>query len=187
MSTLVKKYGCNAAMLALVAWFAWGHATGPEPWMLECSAAKLPQIQQAALELEIPERLHRDPFVLAKSNRVDDKEKPAAPKPPAPDPRKVVAPILETLQLDATYVFGQRRLAVINGTICEPGERLVVASAADIPCIVRHVDRDQVQLEILGQAVTLRYGQSANVTPSRSPMRKVVAPDNANIGIPTGA
>jgi hypothetical protein len=81
----------------------------------------------------------------------------------AKTPGKTVDP-LSGLTLNATCIVGNQRLAVINGRVYAPREKLPVGKSPNSPYQLVSVDPHKVMLECEGKTVELKYSD----LPSRS-------------------
>ena len=84
---------------------------------------------------------------------VQIEEEPPTPVSAAQEP----VDILKSLALDATFLHGDRRLALINGRVCAQGESLAISDAAAWPCVVAGISADKVLIEHQGRTVELKY------------------------------
>jgi hypothetical protein len=107
----------------------------------------------------------RDPFRLPPPARAAmAAHKPAGPAAQvakAVDPAADTAKLLSGLALHATYIHGQRRVALINGLVYAEGEPLKPANPTTTPFVVAWVYPDRVLLRRLGQTVELHYADKS--------------------------
>ncbi len=68
---------------------------------------------------------------------------------------------LSSLTLNATYIQGNRRLALIDGQVYEQGESLAISDSMPGPCIVARISADKVLIRHRDQTVELKYGSPA--------------------------
>ncbi|NQT13396.1 MAG: hypothetical protein HQ582_11640 [Planctomycetes bacterium] len=181
MSVPIEKFAPTAITMAAVAWCCWPHMNGATP-RIGAEEAALPEITQALLSPTINSVCQRDPFqptslgdTASEKDTVPAEppdnatELPAAESPPTrpiyapptastePAPEVLIAQVLRQLALNATYIQGDRRVAVINGRIFREGDVLARCGSSKEPCTVQRVFRDRVRIQYRGRNTEFGY------------------------------
>ncbi|MFH1924471.1 MAG: hypothetical protein ABIP48_31860, partial [Planctomycetota bacterium] len=142
MAALIGKLAPAAIVAAVVAWCCWPYLNPVKPLAGGQGSDDLPSVADLLLQPAIVSASGRDPFQPLHvpeptTARVDlvSIEEPTTPDPLPEEP----VDILGSLRLDATFIHGDRRLALINGRICARGESLPVLGAAVDPCTIARI------------------------------------------------
>ena len=164
-----------AAVLTYLCWPYFNESTGaPE----EKKENKLPVISQALLSPPAEPAPERDPF-----KQPGDKKWSAAlagqgtKKPAAPRALADANPLGNQV-LGATYIRGDRRLALISGHIYAEGEQLKGQNSSVSPLTVARICPDKVLLRRDGETLELKY--------AAAPPRSADGAGPSKDGSPTG-
>jgi hypothetical protein len=84
---------------------------------------------------------------------------------------------LGALALNATFVRGDQRVALINGRVYSPGEPLADAGSFKSPFVVSEIFADRVVLERKGQTTEISYPDLHSTSPTA--VRKPATPPSA--------
>lgn len=177
MSSTFGKLAPTAIVGAMIVWCCWGYLE-PGPGGMVARGPELPRI---APELYAPPDepvSPRDPFrpVLAKKPVPAEKPKGTQKKAqPKPDPRQLaksgeespipsvvavhVSPrdILGRFTLEATYIRGDRRVAIINGQVFRQGQTMPISRVSKDLCTITEIGRYKVVLRHRGRNMELTY------------------------------
>jgi hypothetical protein len=184
MSELIKKLAPTGIVAAVAAWCCWPHLPGRETDLGLQAPDTLPKIAASLLSPEFESASGRNPFrpvaehedeyaagaepVVSTVTRQQEtsgspKEKPGSPREKPGSPKEEPSPeqdpleIVKSLPLQATFVHGDRRMALIDGQFCEEGSTLAVADSARSPCIVARISAHRVLVLYRGRTVELGY------------------------------
>ena len=187
MSGRIGKTALILIVIGVMGYLCWPYVSDPLPEALALSPGKMPEIAPALLAPPVAPAPDRDPFQqppVAKPAEeppppvVAEVPKPAPPPSAAPapalNPPIVVKPelpvdpkdLLSGLALNATYVRGDRRLAVINGSLYAEGDQVKLSGPTMLALTLARVYPDNVILERKGQTVELNY-PAAESKPAR--------------------
>lgn len=181
MSIPIEKLAPTAIIMAAIAWCCGPYMDGSTSG-IGVEDARLPEITEALLSPAINPVCQRDPFQpTCPGDTVSEEDKgPAEPPdkamepPPAespppraiyatptvptgPTPEVLIAQVLRQITLDATYIQGNRRVAVINGRIFREGDVLARCGSSKEPCTVQRVFRDRVRIQYRGRNTEFGY------------------------------
>ena len=173
MSGMFGKLAPIATVFGLTVWCCWPYLEGaPEGTGLQ-QGGDLPRISGALLSPTVQPAPERNPFQppLVSKATPPETEEPSAQSAvgtqssvgtPAPEQQEAVVEeespdIFSGLVLGAIYIQGNRRVALINGQVCEQGDRLAISASSADPCIVTEISADKVLLSHGGQTVELKY------------------------------
>lgn len=177
MVSRLDKMGPVAAALAIVAYCCWPYLGGPAAGTSADSAVRASTFPAPLRNTPEETEALSDPFRLPEPRRAA-----AMPslglRPPAAAAngavvaqahalRADVAALVKGLELNATYIRGQRRAALISGHVYDEGEALKTALAGMAPCMVVRVEADRVVLRQLDQTAEVRYADRSRVPPAR--------------------
>ena len=131
----------------------------------QLSLAKASLLKTLVRKIPVPKVSPPDgppPKTLAKDNpaqQVPAKQvaAKAAPATQAPSSEETADKTPRSLALSATYVQGDRRLALIDGRIYKQGDRLKISGATSEPFIVTEISAQKVLIQQGGRTVELRY------------------------------
>jgi hypothetical protein len=169
MSGTLSRLAPTAAVAAFVAWCVWPYVSGAGPRRFVQEPAEVPQIAGSLLQPAIVPAGDRDPFRPADADQPDPSDlvaraaepaaRQAAPAAEEAAPLAQVRPgdVLDQLVLDATIIHGDRRLALINGQVCGPGDAVVVSGLTTEPCTVAEITAHKVLLTFRGETLQLEY------------------------------
>ena len=151
---LLYKIAPTLAVLAVLGYCCWPGAEAPAAPEQE----KKREISQASLAPKTAPLPTRDPFLGVA------KKLPPTLKEPAKTVRTVAAPVtpadaakqIASLTLKATFLSGERRLALINNRFYAEGESLQPPTSKT-PFVVAEVHANRVVLELEGEQVDLKY------------------------------
>lgn len=162
MSGTLGKMAPAAIVFVLVGWCCWPYLEGPRPAAEVQQGGNRPRIPGSLLSPTIDPAPDRNPF---RPPRAEKAAPPESEEPTPPPPGQQEAPaeedgtdIFSRLVLDAIYIQGDRRVALINGQVCEQGEPLAISASTTEPCIVAEISADKVLLLHRGKTVELKYG-----------------------------
>jgi hypothetical protein len=167
MSPWINKVAPTALVAALVAWCCWPHWSGARSDDLGQPPESLPKIAHALLSPHIEAASDRDPFALSAASEADSTQIAASPTAEFPQAKLVVkkrpsweeiAATLSKLSVEATFIHGSRRMALIDGRVYEPGDALRVGiPEASEPCLVARISARNVLIRHRDKALTLTY------------------------------
>ena len=165
MSPAVGRLAPTAVVTAFVAWCVWPYLSGSESEGLVPEPGAVPKISASLLDPTLEAAGGRDPFRPARADQPDTVAAEAVPADFAPPtsekedaaPKLQPAEVLEKLTLDATFIHGGRRLALINGQVCEEGVALAISGLTAEPCIVAKIAVHKVLLQFGGETLELPY------------------------------
>jgi hypothetical protein len=162
MSGTLGRLAPTAAVAAFVAWCVWPYIGGAGPQRFVQEPPGVPQIADSLLQPAIVPAGDRDPFRPARADQpgpsdfVAEAAKPA-PRQAAPLAQVRPGDVLDQLVLDATIIHGDRRLALINGQVCGPGDAVAVSGLTTEPCTVTEITAHKVLLTFRGETLQLEY------------------------------
>ncbi len=129
MSGTFGKMAPTAIVFGLVAWCCWPYLAGPPSATGVQPKADLPRIAGVLLSPEVEPAPNRNPFQPPPAREPDPpaSEEPGARPPEPGGQEKAVAEkdpvdVLSGLVLGAIYIRGDRRVALINGQLCQQGQ-----------------------------------------------------------------
>jgi hypothetical protein len=186
---MIAKMAPTLITIAFAAWICWPHLSDPAPGIPTSGEGALPRIAPAMLDPAMPPAVDRDPFHSsaadnartaktrsdAKRQTISAASQPASmaavsPEPkPAATPEQVLAEIVHSLVLHATYVRGDKRLALIGDRLYEPGQELQLARELAAPCVVASITADRVVIEHVGHTAEISYRGLAFNAPADGP------------------
>ena len=147
-----------ALLLGMVGYCCWPYLAGLGIGTAAEGRGKLPEVTAAMLRPALGAPAARDPFALPQAARAAVTAKPlAGPAVKAADTGADTAKLLGRLALHATYIHGQRRVAVINGEVYAEGEPLRADGATAAPFVVGSICPHKVLLRHLDETVELCY------------------------------
>ena len=164
MPPQIAKFAPTAIVAALAAWCCWPYLGGVEPAGGTSQQSSFTKINSSSLVPSIAGASGRDPFqppppeepALAESEESEETAEKATVRGASP-PEEDGADRPADLVLDATWIRGNRRLALINGQLCAPGEALTATRPATIPYVVRQISPHKVLIEHRGEMLELTY------------------------------
>lgn len=183
MSVQLGKVTPIGLLVGVVAYCCWPYLAAPAAGAAD-GAGKLPEVTAAMLTPVPAPAAKRDPFRPA-----DGAGMAVTARQPAPtmtpvakraDPVPDKAPPRSRLRLNATYLHGGRRLALIDGSVYAEGETLKPASPAAVPLVVERIEAHQVVLRGLGQPLELRYADQPSAAGPLAQAR-AAAPGKAKV------
>ncbi len=153
MNPTIIKIAPTMVVLAVIGYCCW-----PEPGVTRvASTDKTREISQASLKPQAAPTPNRDPFEGSTKKEPAPKEPAKSTAPVAkPVPTEDLAKQVASLTLKATFLSGERRLALINDRFYAEGESLL-ATTSKIAYRITAVDAQCVVLEHQGQRVELKY------------------------------
>ena len=202
MSARILKFAPIGMVAGAMGYFCWSHFEEAAPARPSNEAAKPIEMTAALLKPPAAPELSRDPFLTEgvkapptpptpKPKEVTHGQASAGAKAPAPGAKKsdeeprhassIDASAVAGLILNGTYVRGDQRLAVINGSVYAQGQRISDSAAANPAITVARVDVDKVVLKLGRGTSELLYSEAslAKDAPRRStPARRDVAKKN---------
>jgi hypothetical protein len=164
MSGRIAKIAPTAIVLAVMGYLCWPYFNEAPDAPDETKENKLPVIATALLSPPPEPAPDRDPF---KQPGQTKSAAPVAPKPKTPATARSLADAVNTMNgqvLNATYIHGERRLALISNRIYAEGEELKSQSSTASPLTVARIYPDKVLLRRDGVTLELKY-----VTPASRP------------------
>ena len=172
MSTTIGKLAPIAIVAAVVAWCCYPYLDKPASEASLQQEGNLPRIIRSLLSPIIEPASDRDPFKPREERNTDStqSEQPAtAATAETPSLSKEdILEILSNLVLDATFIQGNRRMALINGRVCEQGEPLAISGSITEPCIVTQISAHSVLIQYGDRTVELKYRNAvASANPSK--------------------
>ncbi len=167
----LTKFAPIGIVAGVMGYLCWPYFDEPSKRSESAGLDQVIQVTAALLSPSVAPALKRDPFKSAKSNGPVASTSPrSTANKPGTAAKAVAAPIAGppiTLVLNGTYVRGNQRIAVINGTVYAQGEQISVEHASVENCSVARVDVDKVVLNFNGATAELRY---ANTIAPESPI-----------------
>jgi hypothetical protein len=163
MPPLVNRLAPTVIVAAFVAWCVWPYLSGEGSGGLVQEPGEVPKIAGSLLEPTMEPAGDRNPFRAADADEPDPSEtvtteqEESAAVEAAPVPQVRPGDLLEQLALDATFIHGGRRLALINGQVCEQGDVLAVSGLTSEPCTVQRIAAHKVLIEFRGETLELEY------------------------------
>ena len=138
MSGTLGKMAPAAIVLVLVAWCCWPYLEGPRPAAEVHQGGNRPRIPGSLLSPTVEPAPDRNPFRPLRAEKAAPPES-KEPTPLPPDQQEAPAEedgtdIFSRLVLDAVYIQGDRRVALINGQVCEQGEPLAISASTTLHC-----------------------------------------------------
>jgi hypothetical protein len=154
MSGRLKKIAPTAIVAAVLGYLCWPYFTDPEAAAGQKKESTLPVLTAALLSPPPEPAPDRDPFSQGKnwSAAVTAKKPKATVKKPPP-----VENTLTGQALNATYIHGERRLALISGQVYAEGEPLKGQNSSSSLLTVARICPDKVILRRGGETLELRY------------------------------
>ena len=159
-----------AIVLAAVGYGCWPYLDTQGPRAATQEAGKLPEITAALLSPTIAPAPARNPFGLAVATQTPATVAPSAAETDAEESTAETAEgsvaetreidtksLLSDLALNATFLTGNRRVAVINSQLYAEGEPLGQSASSKQPYVVAQIYQHKVLLERQGQTVELNY------------------------------
>jgi hypothetical protein len=157
MSGRLRKIAPTAIVAAVLGYLCWPYVTDPEAAAGQKKESTLPVLTAALLSPPPEPAPDRDPFSQGKnwSAAVTAKKPKDTPKKPPPIENTLSGQIL-----NATYVHGARRLALISGQVYAEGEALKGQNSSSSPLKVARICPDKVLLCRDGVTVELKYASA---------------------------
>lgn len=164
MPPQIVKFAPTAIVAALAAWCCWPYLGGAEPAGGASQQSSFTKINASLLAPSIAGASGRDPFqppspeeaAVAESEESEKAAEKATVRDASPAEEEG-ADRPANFVLDATCIRGNRRLALINGQLCAPGEALTAARPATVPYVVRQISPHKVLIEHRGEILELTY------------------------------
>ena len=173
MPPFVNRLAPTVIVAAFVAWCVWPYLSGEGSGGLVQEPGEVPQIAGSLLQPTMEPAGDRNPFRSRKADEPDPsepvttEEEESAAVEAAPVPQVQPGDVLEQLALDATFIHGGRRLALINGQVCEQGDVLAVSGVTTEPCTIKRIEVHKVLIEFRGRTLELKY-RGPTAKPARS-------------------
>lgn len=173
MFPLVGRLAPTAIVAAFVAWCVWPYLSGAGSRGLGQEAGEVPRIASSLLKPTMEPAGDRDPFRSADADQPDPsetattEEEESAAVEAAPVPEVQPGDVLEQLTLDATFIHGGRRLALINGQVCQQGDALAISGLTTEPCLVARIAAHKVLIKFRDETLELEYRDPTS-KPARS-------------------
>ena len=163
MSGLLEKMTPTAIVAAMVTWCCWSYLSEPGSGLNSQKHADLPRVTNALLTPAIKPGSSRDPFRPAETTAADS-AKPqgrfrSASSEKGSDTEANTTDVVSSLVLDATYVQGDRRMALISGRVYTPGKRLAETGPGAL-YVVKEVLPDRVLIQSRSRTGELTYRNS---------------------------
>jgi len=165
-------------VLAVVGYCCWTDGEEPTPGAKAKATAGKPTLTPAMLSPAAAPVPERDPFHAQSGAPPEDQSGKKVPTaaPVASGPSTAAIPdlnrLVKGLVLQATFVRGNRRVALIDGNLYAEGDAVRPSKALATPFMVAQVLPHKVVLRQAAQTVELKYPDSAakaNSPPSREP------------------
>jgi hypothetical protein len=175
MSTQAEKMIPIGLVLGLIGYCCWPYAGSPSGEPEVKSGPKIARIPSDMLAPAIDAPSARDPFRIAAQPPPSDaapksgsngpapggNTPPAAPPPPPQDADRP----LTTLVLNATFLQGNRRVALINNRLYSEGDTLQAGNAATSDWVVAQIESFRVVLAGTDQQRELNYSNQGHRKP----------------------
>ena len=167
MEKQTKRFAPLCVVFGFVSWCWWQSVEKPEAFNVFDQKTTPPSIKRADLEPAVREYNPRDPFAIVEKRKI--------PEPPIEDDPTIltsvsVSPVvdltdmLSSLKLNATYVRGDRHLAMINNQTFQEGETFDSPASLGEPGTIAQVLHDAVVLDVQGRQYRLSYNGLALVS-----------------------
>ena len=145
MANTFRAIGSTAMSMAVVTWLCWPLARRSQPLLGVGPIATTNRITSALLNPVISPRGPRDPFIVA---QIENPAEPVASNEQRAELEPEVleldpATMLNTLQLNATFLQGNQNAAMINGRVYRQGEKLAFGETMDGEWIVKRVGHNE--------------------------------------------
>jgi hypothetical protein len=157
MSERIGKIAPTAIVAAVLAYLCWPYFNESAEAPQQKKENKLPVISQALLSPPAEPVPERDPFKQPGDKKWSAALAAQAAKKPAAARALPDANPLGSQVLGATYIRGDRRLALISGQIYAEGEQLKGQSLSASPLTVARICPDKVLLRRDGETLELKY------------------------------
>jgi hypothetical protein len=165
MSAPIRELAPAGAVAALVMFCCWPYLDGPGPGATFQQSGDYPAIPSSLLSPAFDPPSGRDPFRPSPGKEAKASQREVLPVPAFAQKEPVagedrgedMGDVLNGLVLNATYVRGNRQLALINGQECSPGDPIPLAATAEKPGIVTQISAYRVLIEHQGRTLELRY------------------------------
>ena len=153
MNPTIIKIAPTMVVLAVMGYCCW-----PEPGVPGgASKDKTREISQSSLKPKAAPTPNRDPFEGSTKKAPTPKESAKSTTPVVkPAPTEDMIKQVASLTLKATFLSGERRLALINDRFYAEGESLM-ATTSKTAYLITAVDAQRVVLEHQGHRVELKY------------------------------
>lgn len=156
-------------VLAMGAYCCWPYLGGRTAGVGVEAAGKLPELTAALLSPSIDPTPDRDPFRAAPAIEPDAIANAAAPSEDSEaseastsEPETTSPANVSVLTLNATFLHGSRRVAMINSQLYAQGEALAQGDSTAAQYVVSEVHPYKVMLERQGQIVELNYADTGS-------------------------
>ena len=169
MKKQIKRFAPLCVILGFASWCCWQSLEKQESFNVFDQNIAPPSIKRADLEPAVRGHSPRDPFAIVQRRE--------PPQPTKEDPTILTSvnvnsgvdltDMLSTLKLNATYVRGDRRVAMINSQAFQEGESFDSPALVDEPATLTRVLHDAVLLDVQGQQYRLSYNGLALVSAPR--------------------
>lgn len=169
MNVILKKMAPTLVVLAVAGYCCWSDEETGSPAKGKENGGNKPALTAALLTPQAAPPPGRDPFYTALSETADDKAKKPAPPLPRPKrelPTSVHDDLLKLtsgLVLRATFIHGDRRVALINDRFYAEGDALPCSKT--IAVTIARIAPNKVIIRHAGQNAELKYSNSPMPAP----------------------
>ena len=191
MALSIEKMAPTLVGAGVVVWCCWPFLEGPGLGLGETSSGNLPEISAEQLAPDVPLVCGRDPFQPVDTTQTPGRievpettETAAMPEEPmlgqtgvpvvpiadGPSAELECKRIARSAMLRATFIQGDRRVALINDKLCVEGQKLPVAGLTRGAGTVREIRPNEVIIEYRGRTVALKYPDLAGIAKQQSNM-----------------
>ncbi len=177
MNRTTKRIAPLCLMLGFTTWCCWQSLEAEAPFFLLAEDSLPPSIRPVQLEPSIPEHHAHDPFAIVTATEKSERTKEDATilTSIAADPIVDLTDVLSSLELNATYLYGDRRLAMINGQTFTEGQ----SSEELVPLVesgtIAQISHDAVLVDVQGQTYRLSYSGLSLVSAAETNNKPVPA------------
>jgi len=171
MSSKLTKFAPIAAVAGTLGYLCWPYFD--DPTAAKSKPAKSAEPLASLLAVKAPGDVRPDLFEVpvVEIRKAVKATGSASGKPGSGKPVTSQKDVKAALVLSGTYIAGDSRYAIINGSLYSEGDQIVPTksgkssgkAAAEAPqtCTLKHVDLDKVVLDFQGKTTELRYSDSA--------------------------
>ena len=159
MKVPIRRLGSTAVIGAMAFYCCWPYMRGPSGIAVVQGPSKLREIAAAQLSPKFHPPPNRNPFQHVRETITVDRSPTMAAVEPANGSasRKNLSNALIGLSLNATYIRGHQRVALINGKEYAQGELLGSSESAAQRCIVAQILPQRVLIQCEGRIAELNY------------------------------
>lgn len=176
MNRTTKRIAPLGLLFAFATWCCWQSLETAEPFNLLDDNILPAGIKRAQLEPVIGEEHVRDPFTIVVAEKKPEPidEGPTFLTSITSDPIIDLTEMLSTLELHATYIHGDRRLAMINSQTFFEGQTFDSLAQLDERGTIAQILHDAVFMDFAGQRYRLSY-QGVSLVPFHEAATKPIS------------